>query len=52
VAAWAPVMFVKFYLVKSNKIAKNSTTTSAREKVKTDLESLEFKKFLMQILLN
>jgi hypothetical protein len=27
--------------VKNNKIAKNSTTTKAREKISTDLESLE-----------
>jgi hypothetical protein len=34
-------MFGKFYLVKNYKIAKNSTTTKAREKISTDLESLE-----------
>jgi hypothetical protein len=48
VAAWVPVMFVKFYLIKSNKIAKkNSTTTLDIGKISIDLESLEFKKFLM-----
>jgi hypothetical protein len=40
-------MFCNFYLVKTYKIAKNSTTTKAREKISTDLESLEFQKFLM-----
>jgi len=38
-------MFCNFYLVKNHKIAKNSTTTKAREKISTDLESLEFEKF-------
>jgi len=28
--------------VKNHKIAKNSMTTEAREKINTDLESLEF----------
>jgi hypothetical protein len=31
--------------VKNHKIAQNSTTTKAREKTSTDLESLEFYKF-------
>ncbi len=38
-------MFCDFYLVKIHKIAKNSTTTKAREKISTDLESLEFQKY-------
>jgi hypothetical protein len=38
VAAWVPDMFCNFYLVKNYKIAKNSTTTKARAKIKTDLE--------------
>ncbi len=38
-------MFCNFYLVKNHKIANNSTTTEAREKVRKDLESLEFYKF-------
>jgi hypothetical protein len=42
VAAWFPNMFCNFYLVKNHKIANNSTTTKAREKISTDLESLEF----------
>jgi hypothetical protein len=41
-AAWLPDMFCNFYLVKNHKIAKNVTTTKAREKIITDLESLEF----------
>ena len=42
VAAWVPDVFHNFYLVKNHKIAYNPTTTDAREKVSTDLESLEF----------
>ncbi len=34
VAAWVPDMFCNFYLVKNHKIAKNSTTSKAREKNK------------------
>jgi hypothetical protein len=45
-------MFGHFYLVKNHKIAKNSTTTKAREKISTDLESSEFKKFLRYVSLN
>jgi len=40
VAAWAVDMFCDFYLMKNHKIAKNSTTTKAREKLSTDFESL------------
>ncbi len=32
VGAWFSAMFSNFYLVKNYKIAKNSTTTTAREK--------------------
>jgi hypothetical protein len=39
VAAWFPDMFCNFYLVKNHKIAKNSTTINAKEKISTDLES-------------
>ncbi len=35
-------MLCNFYLVKNHKIAKNSTTTKAREKISIDLESLKF----------
>ncbi len=42
VAAWFPDIFCNFYLVKNHKIAKNSTTTKVREKISTDVESLEF----------
>ncbi len=38
-------MFCRFYLVKNHKIAYNSATTDAIEKIRTDLESLEFYKF-------
>jgi hypothetical protein len=36
-----PDMFYNFYLVKNHKIANNSATTEAREKISTNLESLE-----------
>ncbi len=39
VAAVFPDMFCNFCLVKNQKIAKNSTTTKAREKISTYLES-------------
>ncbi len=42
VAAWVPDMFRNFCSVKSHKIADNSATTEAREKISTDLESVEF----------
>jgi hypothetical protein len=42
VAAWFPDLFCSFYFEKNHKIAKNSTTTKAIEKISTDLESLEF----------
>jgi hypothetical protein len=35
-------MFCNSYLVKNHKIVKNSTTSEAREKISTDLESSEF----------
>ncbi len=35
-------MFCSFYLVKNHKIANNSTTTKAREKIGTYLEFLVF----------
>jgi hypothetical protein len=41
-AARVPDMFCNFYLVKTHKIAKKSTTTKAREKISTNLKSLEF----------
>jgi hypothetical protein len=42
VAERALDIFCNFYLVKSHKIAKNAETTEAREKIRTDLESVEF----------
>jgi len=48
VARWkhgSQICLCNFYLVKNHKIAQNSTTTKAREKTSTDLESLEFYKF-------
>jgi hypothetical protein len=41
VAAWFPDIFSNFYVVKSYKIVNNSGTAEAREKISTDLESLE-----------
>jgi hypothetical protein len=42
VAAWFPDMICNFYFVKNHKIANNSAATEAREKIRTDLESLDF----------
>jgi hypothetical protein len=42
VAALVPNMFCYFYVMKNHKIANNSTTTEAREKIRTYLKSLEF----------
>jgi hypothetical protein len=42
VAASVPNMFCNFYFVKNHKNANSSATTEAREKISTDLESLEF----------
>ncbi len=51
-ASWVPDMFCNFYFVKNHKIVKNSTTTKAIEKLRTDLESIEFLKNVMHVLLN
>ncbi len=42
VAALVPAMFCNLYLVKNHKIADNSATTEAREKISAYLEYLEF----------
>ncbi len=42
VAALVPDMFCNFYSTKNLKIANNSATTEATEKISTYLESLEF----------
>ncbi len=44
-----PDMFGDFYFVKSDKIANNSEITNAGEKISTDVKSLEFQTFLMQV---
>ncbi len=44
-------MFRNFYLKKNHKIANNSTAIKAREKMSSNLESLELKK-LMYVQLN
>jgi hypothetical protein len=41
VAAWFTTMFCNIYLVKNYKFSNNSTTTNAREKISTELESLD-----------
>jgi hypothetical protein len=41
VAALVPDMFCKFYLVKNNKITKNSTTAKDREKNKETFRILQ-----------
>jgi hypothetical protein len=45
-AALLPELFCNLYLVKNHKIAKNSTTTTASEKISADLECLEFYIFM------
>jgi len=40
-----PRYVLQLFLVKIDKIAKNSATAKAREKISTDLESLEFDNF-------
>jgi len=42
VAAWAPDLLKKIYLVKSHKIANNASITPPREIMRTFLGSLEF----------
>jgi len=42
VAALVPDMFCNLHLVKNPKMAKNSATANAREKISTDIESLDF----------
>jgi hypothetical protein len=37
--------YVLVYVLKNHKLAKNSTTTKAKEKISTDLESLEVSNF-------
>jgi hypothetical protein len=37
-------MFCNFYLARNHKIANNAATGEAREKISTDLESIELKK--------
>jgi hypothetical protein len=44
VSELVPAMFNNFYLVKKHKIADNSTTTEAGEKISPYLELLEFQK--------
>jgi len=51
-AALFPDMCCIFYLMKNHKIAKNPTTTIAREKISMDLESLEFLKIFDVCLTN
>jgi hypothetical protein len=52
VAAWVPDIFYNFYFLMNHKIADNSTTSKATEKISADLESIEFKKFFDVCLTN
>jgi hypothetical protein len=45
VAPLVTAMFCNFYSVKNHKIAENSASIEAKEKISTDLESLEFYNF-------
>jgi hypothetical protein len=45
VAALVTDMFCNFYLVNNHKIAKNLTTTKAREKISAVYEYLDFEEF-------
>ncbi len=49
VAALVLNTFCNFYSVKNHKIANNSATTEAREKISIYLESLEFQIFFMHV---
>jgi hypothetical protein len=49
VAAMVPDMFYNFYLVKNQKIANNSSTTEAREKISTYLESVNLESVNLEI---
>jgi hypothetical protein len=49
VAPAVSVMFCNFYLAKYCTIGNKSTATAAKEKISTDLESLELKKMFDQI---
>jgi hypothetical protein len=40
-AAWVSDMFCDLYSMKNHKVANTSTTATAREKISTELESLE-----------
>jgi hypothetical protein len=52
VAAWVPDMLYAFYFVKNHKIAKNSTTPKAREKIRQIWNPQNFRNFLMAVPLN
>jgi len=40
--SWDPDIFCNFYFLRNHKIADNSATTKATEKISADLESIEF----------
>ncbi len=52
VAAWFPDMFCNFYFVKNHKIAKNSTTTKARQNKLRFFNPWNFRNVSMQVWLN
>jgi hypothetical protein len=49
VATLVPDKFCNFCLVKNHKIANGSTTTKAREKIRTDLESSNYRNFYVHL---
>ncbi len=46
-AGWVLDMFCNFITLKNHEVTNNSTTTYARDKIESDLESLELQTFLM-----
>jgi hypothetical protein len=41
-AAWVTDMFFNYYLLKNQKMFKNSNTAEAEQKLSADLDSLQF----------
>ncbi len=52
VSAWFPDIFCNLYFVKNHKIANKLVTTKAREKISTDLESLNLDVRLLKFIYN
>ncbi len=47
-----PRYVLHIFIVKNDKIANNSSATKAREKITTDLESIDFRRAQMEILIS